>query len=259
MNQVSELATIDRDGAVARLTLNRPDARNALSLDLLAALRARVAELAKTPDVTVCVIEGAGKAFCAGMDLRAVLDEPGAPEKLLSEIAELTLELRALPMTTVAKVRGGAIGGGCGLMCVCDISITHPEAKIGFPEVDLGVCPAVVAPWLALRVGHGQARRILLEGGTMTGRRAAEIGLVSTVVEEGELDTRAQALSERLAGAGPEALRATKTWLNKLESGPDGGDLAEMVRSGARLSASVVTSEEARTRLRQMFAGSGPR
>jgi len=255
MMNVSELAIIERDGAVARLILNRPEARNALSIDLLAALRKRIAELAAMEEVTVCIVEGAGKAFCAGMDLRAVLDEPGAPEKLLSEIAELTLELRALPMTTVAKARGGAIGGGCGLMCVCDLSVTHPEAKIGFPEVDLGVCPAVVAPWLALRVGQGQARRILLEGGTMTGRRAVEIGLAGSLVEEAALDERVAEMAERLAGAGPEALRATKRWLNRL----DGENLAELVRSGARLSASVVTSEEARVRLRQAFAGARPR
>ncbi len=162
----------------ATITLLRPDARNALSIELLGALHLRAAELEGRRDITVLTITGAGKSFCAGMDLKAVLDNPGMPERLLRLLAEFTLKLRALPMLTVAKVNGAAIGGGCGLACVCDFTVTHADSKMGFPEVDLGVCPAVVAPWLVKRVGAGRARKILLSGGLMTGREAFECGLL---------------------------------------------------------------------------------
>ncbi len=157
---MNDLAKLSFHGRAATLSLNRPDARNALSIELLAALHARVGEIAARDDVTILVVTGEGKSFCAGMDLKAVLKSPELPLRLLSSLAEFTIKLRALPQVVVAKVNGAAIGGGCGLACVCDIAITHGDSKMGFPEVDLGVCPAVVAPWLVKKVGAGRARQI---------------------------------------------------------------------------------------------------
>jgi methylglutaconyl-CoA hydratase len=248
-----ELATLEIADAAGTLTLRRPDRRNALSLDLLEALRARVAEAhaqAEAGALRVLIITGEGRAFCAGMDLKAVLGEQGAARRLLSAIAELTLELRSLPCPTIAKVNAAAIGGGCGLMCVCDFSISHEDAKIGFPEVDLGVCPAVVAPWLQLRVGHGRARSILLTGGLMTGREAFEAGMLTSVTDRDALDDEVNALRERLAAAGPNAMRATKRWMNAMQA----KDLDRAVRDGAALSADVISSDEATAALRRTFA-----
>lgn len=245
----NNLCLLDHDGAIATLSLNRPDARNALSIDLLDALNARLDELAKMDGVNVVILAGAGRAFCAGMDLKAVLDEPGAPAQLLNRIAETTLKLRALPMPTIARVNRAAIGGGCGLMCVCDFAVTHGDAKIGYPEVDLGVCPAVVAPWLVRKVGPGTARRVLLAGGTMTGERAHELGLVTALAASDSLDEEVRNMAERIASGGPIALRATKRWLNEL----DGPGLAEQVTKGARISTEVVTSDEARASLERAF------
>lgn len=241
---------LECDGAIATLTLNRPEARNALSIDLLEALNDRLDELAPMDDISVVIFTGAGRAFCAGMDLKAVLHEAGAPARLLALIADATLKLRALPMPTIARVNRAAIGGGCGLMCVCDFAVTHDDAKIGYPEVDLGVCPAVVAPWLARRVGPGTARRILLSGGTMSGTRAHELGMVTTLTTSETLDNEVRNLAERIASGGPAALRATKLWLNEL----DGPDLAGQVAKGARISTEVVTSDEARACLERVFA-----
>lgn len=248
---MSDFATLDIAGNIATLTLNRPDKRNAMSIDLLDALRAHVKSLAGMGGggPSVLMITGAGKSFSAGMDLKAVLDEPGAPERLLGSIAELTLEVRALPMVVVGKVNGAAIGGGCGLVAVCDIAVTHPDAKLGYPEVDLGVCPAVVAPWLVRKVGAGVARRILLSGGTMSGHNAHRLGLVDQLAEREELDAHVDALCERLAAAGPHALSVTKGLLNELES----AGLADAVRKGAKLSADVVGGEEARSRLAKIY------
>ncbi|MHC4976999.1 MAG: enoyl-CoA hydratase/isomerase family protein [Planctomycetota bacterium] len=248
---MADLTHLDFGGAVARLTLNRPDARNALSIPLIEQLHARADELARSETTTVCVITGAGRCFCAGMDLKKVLEEPGAPAELLGSLAELTLKLRALPQVLVGRINGAAIGGGCGLACLCDLSITHDDAKLGYPEVDIGVCPAVVAPWLIRRVGSGMARRILLRGGTMSGAQAASMGMVTCSVENVDLlDEAVEKLVERLSGAEPEALRATKGWMNQM----DGEELADQVRRGAVLSAEMVERPEARESLASLFA-----
>jgi len=244
------LATLVIDGPIATLTLNRPGARNALSIDLLRALHGRVDELGAHAEVSVLVVAGAGKSFCAGMDLKAVLGDPAAPGVLLHLLAELTLKVRALPMVTLAKVNGAAIGGGCGLACVCDVAITHADATMGYPEVDLGVCPAVVAPWLARKIGAGRARRVLLCGGVMTGRAAFDLGMVDRLVQTGaELDAAAAEVAARLATGGPHALRATKALLNELDGSGDGGT----VRRGADLSASVIALPETQALLRAKF------
>ncbi len=248
---MTDLATLEISGPIARLTLNRPDARNALSVDLLAALHAKVDSLATPSEPIVLIVTGSGKSFCAGMDLRAVMNDPAAPAALLSSLAEFTIKLRHLPLLTIARVNGAAIGGGCGLACVCDFAITHTDSKMGFPEVDLGVCPAVVAPWLVRRIGAARARQVLLSGGLMTGQQAFELGMVTQAVASArELDPAVDALAKRLATGGPHALRATKSLLNSL----DGSDDAEIVRRGAQLSAAVLATPEARERLAASLA-----
>ena len=250
----SNLATIERDGPVVTLRLNRPDARNALSLDLLNALRARVREIQAMDDAHVCVVTGEGKAFCAGMDLRAVLDDPDAPGVLLREIAELTIELRALPMVTIAHVNGAAIGGGCGLMCVCDLAMTHADAKLGFPEVGLGVCPAVVAPWVAASIGPGAARRMLLTGGLLSGEEAHARGLVTRLASShDDLVVTVRDAVDRLRDAGPNAIAATKRWMNEMEE----TRLTELARRGAVISAEVLADPKARQALKKAFESRG--
>ncbi len=248
------LATLDITGDIAVLSLNRPDRRNALSVGLIAALRKRVGELARLGNAPerpkVVVLTGEGKAFCAGMDLKAVLGDPDAPAQLLGALAELTLEIRALPMVVIAKVNGAAIGGGCGLTCVCDMSLTHDDAKVGFPEVDLSVCPAVVAPWVVRKIGSGRARQLLLRGGLINGAEGATLGLMDRSLPTREaLDEAVDALAQRIARGGRLALSETKRLLNTL----DGSDDAEVVRKGAAISAAVVASEEAQTALRALY------
>ena len=243
----TSLATLSIHGPIATLSLNRPDARNALSISLLADLRARVDELVGRSDVTVVVLTGAGKAFCAGMDLKAVLDNHELALRLLSSLADLTIAIRSLPQVTLAKVNGAAIGGGCGLATVTDLCVTHADSKMGFPEVDLGVCPAVVAPWLVRKIGAGRARAVLLKGGLMSGTEAHDDGIVDHVVPSiAELESFTTALAQRLSAGGPQALRATKGLLNTIDGSLD----REIVRRGAQLSASVLSTHDAQERLR---------
>jgi len=250
---VTDLALLERCGPIARLTLNRPGARNALSIELLEALHARMDEVEQMRDAHVLVLAGAGKAFCAGMDLKAVLGDPDAPPRLLHSLADFALRLRRLPMGVIASVNGAAIGGGCGLTCVCDFCITHADAKMGFPEVDLGVCPAVVAPWLVRKIGAGRARTILLRGGLMSGQDAYEAGIVSQVVKtRDELDAAVDDLAGCLASGGPHALAATKSLLNELDDSLD----EAVAKRGADLSAQVLATDQAQASLRARFASS---
>jgi methylglutaconyl-CoA hydratase len=232
---------------IATLTLNRPDKRNSLSIELLDSLIARLGDLQGRDDVSVLVVTGAGKSFCAGMDLKAVLGDPAAPGKLLGLLSDFLLALRQLPVVSIARINGAAIGGGCGLATVCDVAITHADAKLGFPEVDLGVCPAVVAPWLVRKIGAGRARRVLLSGGTMSGQQARDLGIVDhAVADAGALDDAVDQLAQKLATGGPQALRATKRLLNELDGSLD----TALAQRGAELSAHVLATEEAQGMLR---------
>lgn len=249
---MNDAATLEHNGPIATLTINRPEARNAMSLELLDAMHAVMDQLERDPHGShVLVITGTGKAFCAGMDLKAVLVElsgdPTLGQRLLTRLAELTIRLRALPLVTIASVNGAAIGGGCGLTCVCDLSVSHADAKLGFPEVDLGLCPAVIAPWVVRKLGPGVARRALLMGGVMSGSEAHAIGLVDFLADSrDELPGLTLEIANRLAGGGPKALAATKALLNRL----DGSDDPGAVLRGAELSASVLATPEAQAALK---------
>jgi methylglutaconyl-CoA hydratase len=145
-------------------------------------------------------------------------------------------------MVVLAKVNGAAIGGGCGLAVACDLAVTHADSKMGFPEVDLGVCPAVVAPWLARKIGHGRTRRVLLSGGLMSGLEAHAQGIVDHVVPTlADLDVVADTIATRLATGGPAALRATKRLLNDLDHSLDD----QLAQRAATLSAEVLATPEA--------------
>ena len=245
---MTDFATLHIDGSIATLTMNRPEARNAMSLPLLDALHARLDEMPSGPHVLV--LAGEGKSFCAGMDLKSVLGDESAPPKLLHGIAKLTTRLRMLPMVVLAKVNGAAIGGGCGLACACDVVLSHADAKLGFPEVDLGVCPAVVAPVLVRKIGAGRARAILLRGGLMDGAKAHEAGIVDELAPDRDgLDQLCDSLTQRLAAGGASAIAATKQLLTQL----DGSGDEALAAKGAELSASVLATPEARERLAAQF------
>ena len=255
---MSKLVEVSVQGAVATLMLNRPEQRNALSVDLLVALHVRLDELRETCEgrdgARVVIVTGAGKVFCAGMDLKEVLgvgeEKPHAERggtQMLMLLAEAMVKLRSLGAVTIAAVNGAAIGGGCGLTTVCDFAITHSDSKMGFPEVDLGVCPAVVAPWLVRKIGAGRARAMLLRGGLMSGREAHAAGLVSECVDSRDgLDAAVQSLAERLATGGPKALAATKRLLNEIDGSMD----LELARRSAKVSAEVLAMPEAMAMLR---------
>jgi methylglutaconyl-CoA hydratase len=234
---------------VATISLNRPEARNALSLELITALDEAFRTIASDRSVRVVILAGEGKSFCAGMDLKAVRDDPAAMGEMLRLLSRVCRSIRRLGVPTIARVQGAAIGGGCGLMVVTDFAVTHPESKLGYPEVDLGICPAVVAPWLIRKIGAGRARAMLLAGGTMTGREGFEAGLASHLADAGALDETVNALASRLSTGGPKALATTKHWLNEL----DGSLEDAILDKAAELSAKIIAGEEAQSRLAKLW------
>ncbi len=246
---MADTVSLEASEGVLTLTLRRPEARNALSPELIDALEAAVARVAADASARVLVLCGEGKAFCAGMDLRGVLHDPVRMGHMLQSLARTSLALRRLSIPTIACVRGAAIGGGCGLMVACDLAVTHAESKCGYPEVELGICPAVVAPLLMRRIGAGRARAMLLTGGVVSGAEAHQLGLATHLAPEGELEQAARALALKLCGGGAHALATTKRWLTDLE--PELDDA--VMRRAAELSARVIQSDEAQQRLKARF------
>ena len=245
---MSQLVQVRADDGIVIVTLNRPEARNALSVALIDALGAAIEQVEREP-ARVLILAGAGSVFCAGMDLKGVLADAAGMRRMLRGLSQVMRRIRRLPIPTIAQVQGAAIGGGCGLMVVTDFAVTHPQAKVGYPEVSLGVCPAVVAPWLIRKVGGGRARALLLAGGTMSGTTGYETGLATHLVPRDRLEAEVQSLGRRLAEGGPQALGVTKQWINDLD-----GSLDDAVfEKGAEISADVIAGEEAQSRLRSRF------
>lgn len=251
---MADLLSIRADDGVVSLSLQRPEARNALSLELIDALEAAVASIAADASARVLVLRGEGRVFCAGMDLRGVLHDAQRMGHMLHALARTSLALRRLAIPTVACVRGAAVGGGCGLMVACDLAVTHAESKCGYPEVELGICPAVVAPLLVRRIGAGRARAMLLTGGVVSGAEAHQLGLATHLAPEAELEQAALALAAKLRSGGPQALATTKRWLADLEPELD----EETMRRAADLSSRIIQGDEAQSRLKARFEAAKP-
>lgn len=247
-NAAPNLVTLSTNDGIATLELNRPEKRNALSVDLIDALHGALDAL-DHESTRVLIIGGVGKSFCAGMDLHGVLDNPVAMGGMLYALARAMQRIRRLPMPTIARVQGAAVGGGCGLAVVCDLALSHVEARLGYPEVGLGVCPAVVAPWLMRKVGAGPARAMLLLGGTMNGDEALSRGMIDRVVAGDALVDTALEMAHELAKGGQHAMAVTKQWLNELDGSLEDAPLSR----AAELSAEVIGSIEAQTRLRRIL------
>lgn len=204
-------------GPIAVLTLNRPDKRNALSRGLIAELSAEVDRAAADPAVRCVILTGAGSAFCAGMDLdelRGTLTDSG--DQVWSDahaLSSLYDKIYSLPKPTIAAVNGSAVAGGAGFVTVCDLAVTVPTAKFGYPEVRRGLVAAMVMPHLLRHVGERTARWMLLAGELIDASEAKRVGLVNEVVDAANLMNTAQSWAKLCAEGGPKALAKTKELL----------------------------------------------
>ena len=205
------------DSGITTLTLNRPEKRNAISFELLSELLAAFDEVEASPS-NVLILTGAGKAFCAGLDLeelKSLLGKTPAENLADSErIARVFRRLYDFPKPTIAAVNGAAIAGGTGLATMCDFTLAVPEAKFGYTEVRIGFIPAVVSSILVWQVGHKIARDLLISGRIFDAAEAHRLGLVNEVVESAQLITRARELAASLIENSPSSMHATKTLIN---------------------------------------------
>jgi enoyl-CoA hydratase/carnithine racemase len=194
----------DQDG-VAWLTLNRPAARNALSLALMAALEAELTRIAADPAVKVVVIGGAGPAFCAGHDLREMRATPtqASYEATFALCSRLMLLLVRLAKPVIARVHGVATAAGCQLVASCDLAVAAESARFATPGVNIGLFCSTPMVALTRAVGRKAAMEMLLTGDPIDAARAREIGLVNRVVPEAELDAAVAALAAQIAAKSP--------------------------------------------------------
>src|SRR5947209_12274327 len=205
------------DAGVATITLNRPEKRNALSFQLLDELMAALDEVERS-NALVAILTGAGKAFCAGMDLEELksLTEKSHADNVQDSqrMAQIFRRLYEFPKPTIAAVSGAAIAGGTGLATMCDFTLAVPEAKFGYTEVRIGFVPAIVSSILVWQVGHKIARDLLLTGRIFDAIEAHRFGLVNEVVAPERLMTRAHELASQLMENSPTSVRLTKKLIN---------------------------------------------
>jgi len=210
---VAELVRLDLDDRrVARITIARPERKNAFDATLIAALTRSIAAV---PDDARCVVLASeGDAFCAGADLEWMRGMAGFSLEEnrtdSSALAALFAALDDLPMPLLARVQGAAIGGGAGLVAVADVAVASDAAVFAFTEVRLGILPAVISPYVVRKVGSAFATAAFTTGIRFDAHRAFEVGLVESVVHDHQLDEQIEAFVVAILAGGPEAVRAAK-------------------------------------------------
>jgi methylglutaconyl-CoA hydratase len=203
-----------RDGHVLRLTLNRPDVRNAFNDEVIGELTDWAREAAADAALRVVILEGAGKVFSAGADANWMARMMGySREENLADalrMADMFLALDTLPAAVIGRIHGAALGGGAGLAAVCDIVVAADDALFGFTETKLGILPAVISPYVLPKIGVSAARELFLTGQRFPAARAREIGLVHAVVPMADLDAAVQRYVDELLSAAPTGIAASK-------------------------------------------------
>jgi methylglutaconyl-CoA hydratase len=234
------------DGAVARITLNRPEKRNALSDELIGLLKDTLALAAEDEKVRVVLLAGAGQDFCSGADLAAFdrTAEAGVLDHLATarELADLFLAIRHHPKPVVAAVRGRALAGGCGLATACDLILAAESAQFGYPEVKIGFIPAMVMAILRRSVSEKRAFELLTTGDSIGAREAQNIGLINRALPDATFEAGVEEYVERLAAKPASAVSLTKSLLYHI----DGMTFDAAIEAGARANAMARMTEDAR-------------
>jgi methylglutaconyl-CoA hydratase len=224
---------IERDEGVLRVTLAKPDRRNAFDAALIAELHEAFSDVG---DARVVVLTGDGPSFCAGADVewqRASIElsfEENVEDAL--RLYRMLAEADACPAPLVAAVHGFALGGGSGLVACADVVVATPDATFGFTEVRLGIIPAVISPFVFAKIGAGAARRFFLTGERFDAETALRVGLIHEIADD--LDTAVERVVGEILKSGPEATRAAKRLAR--EALADGEELARIaagLRAGA--------------------------
>ena len=239
---------------IAVVRLNRPQVRNAIDLATVDDLHWALDVLAHFEKTRVLILTGAGGAFASGADLRE-LRERRAVDALRAINSTLFRQVEQFPAPTIAAVNGWALGGGCELALACDLRVAGESARLGQPEVSLGIIPAAGATFRLPRiVGLGRARDLILTGRVVDAAEALRIGLVNRVVPDERLLDEARALAATLAAKSPLALRVARMALAASAYGPEPGFLAESLGQGI-----LFDSDDKKEGIAAFLAGRRPR
>jgi methylglutaconyl-CoA hydratase len=202
---------------ITLVTLNRPERRNSLTIELLNELVAAVTAAASDTQQRVLILRGAGAAFCTGLDLKAAAAQTKV-HATAEMVAKTLIAIAETRLVTIAAVHGAAVAGGAGIMAACDFVVAAEKTKIGFPEVRRGLVAGLVMTFLRRQVGERNLRELVLGGELIDAARAKEIGLVNRVVAPDELMNEAQRFADSVLEGAPNAIAQTKRLIEELWS-----------------------------------------
>src|SRR6476646_944545 len=233
-----ETLTLEFTGQLATLTLNRPDKRNAINAKMVSEMQSALDDI-ETSHARVAIITGAGKSFCAGMDLEMLSDiaSQSSAENMddSRRMGKMFRRIWSFSKPLIAAVNGAALAGGCGIATLCDFTLAVPESKFGYTEVKIGFLPAIVSVFLTRQIGDKQARNLLLTGRIIAAAEAKEFGMVTEVVPGDQLMPRALALANDLIAASPSSLTRAKHLLTSAAAAGIDHDLERAILENARI------------------------
>jgi len=230
---------------VGIITLNRPEKRNALSFELVSALKEAFTTFENDSRVKIIILSARGQAFCAGADLGYLQKLQGySYEENLADsnhLKELLLQIYTLKKLVVAQVQGHALAGGCGLASVCDFVFAVPEAKFGYTEVKIGFIPAIVMTFLLRKIGESRAKQLLLSGDLVPAEEAHRLGIVNKLVPAPNLEKEVMEFALRLSNENSqEAMMVTKQMVAQVQSMP----LSDALNYASEMNAKARATED---------------
>jgi methylglutaconyl-CoA hydratase len=250
---VSDFVLTSVHSGIFSITLNRPAKRNALNTGMVESLHQALEQADLQADVRVVVLRGAGKDFCAGADLDELLVSadrtPAENEASALRLGQLFQRIRDLPKPVLALVHGRALAGGAGLATACDLTIAGAGAQLGYPEIQRGFVPAMVATLLCRIVGEKAALDLILTGRVLTAEQARAAGLISRVVRDEELEAEGVAIAARLAESAGSALALTKRLFYEMED----KSFSDGIKLGARVNAVARSTPEFRNAITEFL------
>ena len=219
----------EKDPRTTIVTLNRPERRNALTIELMTELAAAVEAAAADNKRRILILRGAGKAFCAGLDLQETTEMEKA-HRSAEMVARTLRTISETRLITIAQIHGAAVAGGAGLMSACDFVLAAAQTKIGYPEAKRGLVAGLVMTFLRRQLRERDIRELLFTGDLIGAERAREMGLVNRVVAPDELENETQKLVAAILQGAPGAISNSKRLIEELWSSSVGEDIALALR-----------------------------
>ncbi|WP_288370792.1 enoyl-CoA hydratase-related protein [uncultured Algoriphagus sp.] len=218
---MNDIVLFEKSNRIGKITLNRPEKRNAMSPELVSGLLEILDRVENEEDVKVVILAAAGKAFCAGADLAYIQKmQEFTPEENLEDskrLMSLFDRIYNFPKPIIAAVQGHALAGGCGLVTVCDFAFAVHEALFGYTEVRIGFIPALVSVFLQEQIGAAKTQELLLSGDLISAQKAANLGIITELVESDQLKARVSEFAEKLVEKNSaNSMRATKLLLRNI-------------------------------------------